>query len=170
MKYVNKFVWLAVLFAGSSSAAELALNVEIPRLNVAEYHKPYVGIWIENSRRQATQVAVWYDVEMANQEGEEWLKDMRQWWRRGGRALELPVDGLSGATRGPGVHQLQTELTDAIKNLPEGEYTLRIEAAREVGGRELLSLTFSLPLETNEFPIQARGNSELGLATLNLSE
>src|SRR5690554_1506554 len=170
MKYMNKFAWLALLFAGATSAAELSVDIEIPRLSVAEYHKPYVGVWIENSRRQATQVAVWYDLEMANEEGEEWLEDMRQWWRRGGRALDLPIDGLSGATQGPGVHRIQTQLTDAISELPDGDYTLNVEAAREVGGRELLSIAFSIPLETNTFPKQAQGESELGLITLSLSK
>ncbi len=39
-------------------------------------------------------------------EGTKWLKDMRQWWRKSGRELQMPVDGLSGATRAPGEHQL----------------------------------------------------------------
>ena len=39
-------------FAGAAvgapaMAADLAVTVEIPRLSVAEYHKPYVAIWVE---------------------------------------------------------------------------------------------------------------------------
>ena len=36
-----------LLLPFSVSAAELALDVEIPRLDVAEYHRPYVAVWIE---------------------------------------------------------------------------------------------------------------------------
>src|SRR5690606_31442607 len=81
-------------------AADLTLKLNIPRLNVAEYHKPYVAIWIERPDRSvAANLAVWYDLKLKNKEGEKWLKDMRQWWRRTGRELEMPVDGVSGATR-----------------------------------------------------------------------
>ena len=48
-------------------------------------------------------LAVWYDVRTKtnNPEGEgtKWLKDMRQWWRRGGRDLSVPIDGVTSATR-----------------------------------------------------------------------
>lgn len=149
-----------------ANASDVVLDIELPRLNVAEYHKPYVGIWIENSRRQSTQVAVWYDVGMANQEGQEWLKDMRQWWRRGGRSLSLPVDGLSGATQGPGAHSIETQLNDAIEALEPGEYTLRVEASREVGGRELLEVAFRVPINESQLPITAEGSSEINHITL----
>ena len=33
--------------AMNAVAADLTLKVEVPRLNVAEYHKPYVAIWLE---------------------------------------------------------------------------------------------------------------------------
>ncbi len=28
-------------------AAEMNVSIEIPKLNVAEYHRPYVAIWLE---------------------------------------------------------------------------------------------------------------------------
>ena len=92
-------------------AADLALKVEIPRLAVAEYHRPYVAIWIEKPDQSfAGNLAVWYDIKMRNNEGTKWLKDMRAWWRKSGRELNMPVDGLSGATRAPGEHSLQTRV------------------------------------------------------------
>ena len=75
------------------SASSVQLSVELPRLQVAEYHKPYVAVWLEDEKRNATHVKVWYDVAMENEKGEEWLADLRQWWRRGGRKLD-PCHGL----------------------------------------------------------------------------
>src|SRR5690606_8427135 len=89
-------------------AADMALKVEIPRLTVAEYHRPYVAIWIEKPDQSfVSNLAVWYDIKLRNNEGTKWLKDMRAWWRKSGRELTMPVDGLSGATRAPGEHSVQ---------------------------------------------------------------
>jgi hypothetical protein len=161
---------LLVAASAPSFASDLSVSVELPRLQVAEYHKPYVAVWIENdSNKVVSNLAVWYDVDMRNNEGEKWLKDMRQWWRRTGRNLDLPVDGMSGATRGPGTHQMRFSLEQAqLQNLPAGNYRLRVEAAREVGGRELINLPFTWP-QTKTTTFKQAGNSELGaiLFTIN---
>jgi len=74
---------LAASAAGSAGAADLSLNVEIPNLPVAEYHRPYVAIWIEGPDQAiAANLAVWYQV---RGDHTKWLPDLRQWWRRGGR-------------------------------------------------------------------------------------
>lgn len=158
---------LSVCSSAMATASEVTLTVTLPRLNVAEYHAPYVAVWIEDEQRQATQVAVWYDVAMANGEGQQWLKDLRQWWRRGGRALSMPVDGLTGATRGPGQHTVSTRLTAALSSLPPGQYQLVVEAAREVGGREVLQLPVTLPLTAQQLPSEITGQSELGAIRLH---
>ena len=91
-----------VVLALPASAADIAIKVEIPRLAVAEYHRPYVAIWIERPDQSvAANLAVWYDVKLKNNEGTKWLKDMRQWWRKSGRELAMPADGLSSPTRAP---------------------------------------------------------------------
>src|SRR5690606_10392837 len=107
--------------------------------DVAEYHRPYTAIWIEQEGKGVvTHLAVWYAVEMDDEEGEDWLKDIRQWWRRAGRSLELPIDGVSGATRAAGVHTLIfIEGAAPLGKLPPGNYRLMVEATREVGGREI---------------------------------
>jgi hypothetical protein len=140
---------------------DLSLTIEIPRLDVAEYHRPYVAAWIERpDRTVAANLAVWYDTEMRNDEGETWLKDLRQWWRRTGRSLDMPVDGVSGPTRPPGKHALTFSTSDeALKALADGEYNVVVEAAREVGGREMLRIPFTLG-KTSSTAIS--GETELG--------
>ena len=154
------------LAAVPSVAGELLVSIEIPRLSVAEYHRPYVAAWLERADQRVTNLAVWYEVEKRGGEGTKWLKDMRQWWRKSGRELTMPIDGLSGATRPPGRHQLAFSTDKApLAGLEEGEYNLVIEAAREVGGHELIRLPFRWPAKA---PLNgtAKGETELGTVAL----
>jgi hypothetical protein len=150
-------------------AAELNVSVEIPRLQVAEYHRPYVALWLEKTdQSHVADLAVWYDVKLKDKEGEKWLKDLRQWWRRSGRSLELPVDGVSAATRAVGSHSLTFDDSKApLKDLPPGDYRLVVEAAREVGGRELLRVPFSWPATAKQTH-KAQGESELDAISITL--
>ncbi|CAG9182948.1 DUF2271 domain-containing protein [Cupriavidus pinatubonensis] len=157
----------AVPLTGSAFAADMNVKVEIPRLNVAEYHRPYVAVWVERADQSpAATLAVWYDVK--NKEGTKWLKDMRQWWRKAGRDMQMPADGISGATRAPGEHTLTfTEGKAPLGKLPAGNYQLVVEAAREVGGRELLRVPFTWPPQS-ALTARARGEHELGGVTVDL--
>ncbi|MPY73773.1 MAG: DUF2271 domain-containing protein [Alphaproteobacteria bacterium] len=160
---------LGSLLAGPALAASIKAEVEIPRLSVAEYHKPYVGMWIERADHSvAANLAVWYDTDMRDDEGVKWLKDLRQWWRRIGRATEVPIDGVSGATRPPGTHDVSFEIgAKAISALPPGDYTFVIEAARELGGRELIRVPFQWPQRAKQ-SMNARGEHELGRVTVTI--
>ncbi len=147
----------------AADPGKATLAIEVPRLQVAEYHRPYVAAWLtEAGSGDITNLAVWYQLDV---EGEEWLKDMRQWWRRTGRGLDVPVDGVTGATRPPGNHP--ADVAAHFDDLEPGSYTLLIEAAREVGGRELLELSFEWPV-AEPLRLQAQGESELGAVVLEL--
>ncbi|RZJ03250.1 MAG: DUF2271 domain-containing protein [Rubrivivax sp.] len=164
-------VALGAMLGAPAFAAGLGVNVEIPRLSVAEYHRPYVAVWIERADNSVpATLAVWYDVKMRGAEGEgtKWLKDMRQWWRRTGRELQMPVDGVSGATKPAGKHQISvTEGSNPLPKLPAGSYKLVVEASREVGGREVVTIPFTWPPAKAE-QLQGQGSSELGAIALEL--
>jgi len=151
-------------------AADMNLTVEIPTLTVAEYHRPYVAVWIEREDHSvAANLAVWYDVKKKDGEGTKWLKDMRQWWRRSGRDQTMPIDGVSGATRPAGQHQLRfTDGKAPLGTLPAGHYELVVEAAREVGGRESQRIAFDWPAGASTH-LSARGTEELGQISLDLN-
>lgn len=163
-----------IILTGAAASASMAaqaqtmeVNVEIPRLNVAEYHRPYVAMWLEAPGAPARTLQVWYDVDMAKNEGTKWLRDMRQWWRASGRSLRLPADGVSGATRAPGRHRVAFQPgRGPLGTLTPGQYVLVVEAAREVGGREMLRLPFSWPPKPGA-AASARGTSELGAVSLS---
>lgn len=150
-------------------AADMNIKVEIPRMTVAEYHRPYVALWIEGADQSFVRnLAVWYDLKLKDNEGNKWLKDMRQWWRKSGRELDMPVDGLSGATRAPGEHQVTfNSAKSGLDKLPAGEYALVVEAVREVGGRELLRVPFQWPAKAAQ-SASAKGTHELGNVSINI--
>lgn len=160
---------LGALIGTPALAGDLSVNIEIPRMNVAEYHRPYVALWLERADQSfAANLAVWYDVKTQNNKGAEWLKDMRQWWRKSGRELQMPVDGISGATRAPGEQQLAFSGSKTpLNHLPAGDYRLMVEAAREVGGRELIAIPFQWPAKSPQ-SLNAKGEHELGAITLEL--
>lgn len=158
-----------LLFATSPAlAAGLDVSLTIPTLKVAEYHRPYIAIWLEPASGEAKSLAVWYDMKLKDKEGEKWLRDVRTWWRKSGRTLSFPVDGVSGATRAPGTHKISfTAGKGPLGTLAPGQYELVIEAAREVGGRELLRFPFQWPPKGAEV-VKAAGSSELGAVTVTL--
>ena len=154
-----------------AEAADLDLRIELPKLPVAEYHKPYVAAWIERDDGSVVStVALWYEVRSRNNEGEKYLKDLRQWWRRAGRDLKVPADGITGATRAPGEQQLA--LVDGRAPMPKleaGKYKLMVEAAREGGGRESLALPFAWPAGAGTVA-SAQGREELGAVSLRVTQ
>lgn len=151
-------------------AGDFEVTIEIPRINVSEYHRPYVAIWIQDKDRHAVaNLSVWYQMtESKEGVGTKWLPDLRQWWRRSGRSLEMPVDGVSAATRPAGNHTLVFAHSDApLAKLPPGDYSLMVEASREVGGRELVSIPFTWPAQVRQVG-KAAGKKELGDVTLTI--
>lgn len=150
-------------------AADLQLRIEIPKFAVAEYHKPYVAAWIErDDGAVVSTVALWYEVRARNNEGEKYLKDLRQWWRRAGRDLKVPADGITGATRTPGEQQVVvSEGKGPIPKLAAGSYKLIVEAAREGGGRESVALPFTWP--ASGALAKAQGKEELGVVSLDVA-
>lgn len=155
-------VLAAPVFAAAPGTMDVTVN--IPRLKVAEYHKPYVAIWVEKDGLKARTVAVWYDYDMKANEGTKWLRDVRQWWRAAGRSMTFPANGVSGATRAPGAHKISFSRAQ-LGAIAPGQYTLVIEAAREVGGRELLRIPFTWPAKAGAGG-RAAGTTELGAVSV----
>ena len=158
---------LGTLLIAPTHAAEISINVEIPRINAAEYHRPYVAVWVEGEgQKSVADLAVWYQqTEGKEGHGTKWLPDLRQWWRKSGRTLKVPVDGVTGPTRPVGKHAIKFDHKHpSLAKLPAGSYTLVVEAAREVGGRELLKIPFDWKGEPSNG--SAQGKTELGKVTL----
>lgn len=155
-----------MLVTPALAGTEIEITVEIPRLSVAEYHRPYAAIWIEKPDQSvAADLAVWYMLQNSakGEQGSIWLKDLRTWWRKSGRNQTMPIDGVSGATKPPGVHKLSFRNTSPqLKSLAPGEYQLVVELVREVGGRELVRVPFTWPAAKTAATGKVRGSHEVG--------
>lgn len=150
MKNLLTFFTISLLIQ-PSFAASFNINVSIPKMKTAEYHAPYVAIWVENNESKAVEdIAVWH-------EKNKWLKDLRTWWRRSGRYATIPIDGITGPTRRPGQYTINWNSAE----LPDGNYAIVFESVREVGGREKIKLPFTLPIK-NTITKSAQGKTELG--------
>jgi hypothetical protein len=156
---MRKSLILAVGVVAAPASAG-TLTVTIPSKSVAEYHKPYVAAWIEPTGGGAARtLAVWYDVKKGgNEPGTKWLSDLRTWWRKGGRSMKMPADGVSGVTRAPGAYRIPIPA-----DLKPGSYTVYVEAAREDGGREIVSVPLTVPTKN----ASAKGRTELGAISVS---
>jgi hypothetical protein len=142
----------------ATSALAGTISVTIPTLTVAEYHRPYIAGWIEPAAGGPAQtVFVWYQTRKGSEPGTKWLADLRTWWRKGGRSLSLPADGIGGATKTPGTYQIPLPA-----GLKPGPYKLFVEAARETGGRELVTVPLTIPATS----AKVSGKTELGAVTV----
>jgi hypothetical protein len=169
MKLAPLVTAAAALCATPALGANLRVDLEIPRIQAAEYNQPYVAIWIERPDQTAvTNLAVWYDTDLRNNEGLTWLSELRTWWRKIGRDTTLPADGVSGATRAPGLNGASfIGGQRPLRDLQQGRYNIVIEAAREMGGREVVRVPFDWNGQAQT--ISARGTSEIGAVTVTIT-
>ena len=148
------------LMATVAVGAEQRVKVQLtqPELDVNPYHRPYVAVWVETPEREPIKtLAVWH-------EQDKWLKDLRQWWRKIGRDLQ-GLDGNSGATEKPGIYTIYWDGKDSKgKTLPNGEYLINIEAAREEGGRSYMRERIHLGSESE---IIVAAEAEIGPVRIN---
>lgn len=174
-------LWMALSLLVSAQAEELKVTIEQPALDVNPYHRPYVAIWLETSNRKGVvTLALW-------REQSDWLKDLRQWWRKLGRAgysngvyrvekydskdkvsqsldsdyRTTELDGSTGATRKPGVYTLTFDTENIAEELPAGEYYLNVESSREEGGRDFIRQKIKLGTDEPQ-QYEGRGSFEMG--------
>ena len=83
-------------------------------------------------------------------------------------ADEFPEMAMSRTLHPRGEVHLDAADAFALSDLPEGDYQLVVEAAREVGGREVVRLPFQWPATGNK-TVRADGEQELGRVQLRLA-
>jgi hypothetical protein len=166
------FAAAAALIAGLASASEMNVAVELPKLEVAEYHRPYLAMWIEREDQDfVANLSVWsQDKKGGGESGTKWLNELRTWWRKNGREQSrFPIDGVTGPTRPAGIQQLKFAGDKApLASLAPGKYRLVVEAARENGGREVVRVPFEWPAKSAQ-SLTSKGTRELGTVALNVS-
>lgn len=138
--------WHRLLAAESGQPAQspwpqpLVIDYEIPVQDVARYRAPYLAVWITKpDGSPVRQLLVLGD-------RSRYLQALPQWWRLYGRDDEAAVHGIARPTRQPGHYRVQWDgLDDAGRPCPPGDYRIEVEAAREHGGRQRLTLPLRAP-------------------------
>ncbi len=163
----HSFALTAAAAAMPALSAELTLKIQLPRMDLAEYHRPYVAAWVQKASDEsyAGNIALWYDVKKRDNGGAKWLKDMRTWWRKSGHDTAV-VDGVTGATRSAGENAINLLDAKAVAGLAPGQYEVVVEAARENGGREVLRVPFEWPVKKAQSS-KVQGQGELGSVAID---
>lgn len=145
---------LALLLLGATQVQAQQVNIELTLPAGAQY-RPYVAVWVENAKQQQVRtLAVW-------RKEDDWLKDMRRWWRKAGRYDQGELDAVTSATRKPGQYRVQWDGTDLQgQPLASGEYRINVEAAREHGSRSLVQQRIQLGGEAARYHLKP--TEELG--------
>lgn len=160
---VMPLLCLGLAHSSATALAEslpVSITFELPRPESSEYHRPYVAVWIEQNNKAVRTLSVW-------QKEDDWLKDIRRWWRKAGRYGAAEVDGVTGATRAPGTYQLSWDGKDQNGAMVEGDYTILLEASRENAGRDLHKIRVTPGDKTT---YHAAGKPEIGPVEISLGK
>lgn len=146
-----------------NSKYELAVNIEIAKIEGARVHAPFVAVWVEDENGNTVRnLAVWYSKP-------KWLRDLRSWHRGNGTAYAADAEKMSSigsATRSAGKYTLKWDGKDDKGALVKaGKYTVYIEAAREHGTHQLMSSEMNF--DGSAKLINLTGNVEIATASLD---
>lgn len=127
---------LFILVIPTASSAEVTTikmeaSIEIPRFET-KTENPYIALFSKNSASE-------YRTYRVLKERYKWVKDLKVFWRKIARSDRSLVDAHSGATRKAGAFKVQFELLMNVGERIE-DVVFYLEAAREKGGREILSI------------------------------
>lgn len=135
------------------SGFQANLTLELPKIASADYRAPYVVVWITDAQKNLVRsLQVWGNKP-------KWMDTNYVWWRRHGRKME--VDSIAQPSRKPGEYRLMWDgKNDAGQQLPAGEYTVHVEAAREHGDHSYQQLPLKVaPMASQQ---QVNADKELG--------
>lgn len=141
-------------------SASMDIQLELPKIETSMYARPYVAVWIEDAKRNPVRtIQLWVGKD-------EWLKDLRSWWRKVGRYDRELVDAVTSATRPAGEYRFVWDgLDDNGNRVEQGTYIFYIEVVREHGGRNYIRQ--KVQLGESDFTHQLVPTQETGTITLN---
>jgi thiamine biosynthesis lipoprotein len=135
------------------------------------YRRPYVAVWVED--KDGFPVKTLSLFLMADNPGPRWHRDLRRWYSSDQMRLLVDQKKLIGTiskpTSNPGSYKVGWDGSDDNgKPLPDGKYTLYIEAAREHGTYQLMKSPFTLG--TGDFELKLEGNIEIKAASMSFKK
>ena len=140
--------------------ASMDVQLTIPTIGTTKTLRPYVAVWVEDSAKKSVRtIELWVG-------RDDWLKDLRSWWRKVGRNDRALVDAVTSASRPAGKYRFTWDgLDDNGKRVEQGEYTFYVEVVREHGGRNILRQ--KIQLGEKNFTKQLKATEETGIISLN---
>ena len=139
---------------------ELLITFELNAIS-GNTHRPFAAIWVENEKKQAIRnLALWYNKT-------KWIPDLRNWYRINGESFKADKDSyasVTGATRSPGKYTIKWDGKDDKGNyVPQGNYTILIESAKEHGTDEIIRQPMELKKALKK--VTNAGNVEISNVT-----
>ena len=139
--------------------AKFAFTYEIPDLEVTDYRKPYVSIWLtDNQNNPIKQLVLLGD-------SERWWQESRRWWRKVGRKNESMFIHVAQAKRKPGQYTTSWLGEDDFgMPIEDEQLILHVEVSREDGDISYQRISFSQDKPTT---LTKKAKGEIG--ELNLT-
>ncbi len=134
------------------------IDYTVPRFTSSlRLYPPYVTIWITDAAGEPVRSLVFHAAR------ERWMRENYVYWERVGKDNPKIVDAITRPTRGPGAYSFTWDgRDDNRKPVPQGRYTVNIEASREGGGHSIQRIPVDLGAAPASFGIEA--DEELGMA------
>ena len=132
------------------------------------YRRPYVAVWVEDDQGRAVRtLSLW--VSSGGAGPFQWLPDLKRWYQADNERKKTEkkevLFTVSRPTRPPGKYKVIWDGKDNNgKQLPCGEYTVTVEAAREHGTYQ--SIRKKVALEGKLFTEELKGNVEIKSASI----
>ncbi len=118
---------------------------------------PYVTIWVSNEAGDAVRTLAYYA------DKQRFMRENYVFWEQIGGANPALVASVTRPTRPPGAYSLTWDgHDDSGKPVPQGRYTVNIEASREHGGHNIERI--EIQLGTNPATASAPAQAEIGAA------
>jgi hypothetical protein len=140
---------------------ELAINLELMKFE-GRSRRPFVAIWVEdNNKKTVKTLALWFNKP-------RWLPDLKEWFRKNSDTYQNgseDVFSIGTATRPAGSYTIKWDgKNDDGALVPEGNYTVYIEVAREHGTYQLLKQEVSCKNKPQQFTLKP--NEEVASASV----
>lgn len=145
---------------GGQGEAQLEIDYQIPQLQAQRYFAPYLALWVAQSDGTPVRQLLVLGTRS------RYLQSLPQWWRQYGRDDLPAIQGIARPTRLPGQYSVAWDgRDDRGQRVAPGRYLLQVEAARQAGGHEFLSLPFAFG-SGERMSQHLQGSSEIGAITL----
>ena len=141
---------------------ELVVSLQLATVEGVRIHRPFVAVWVIDAyKKPVKQLAVWYGKS-------RWLTELSSWhyaYYQDFSAGNSSIMSTTSATRPPGKYTLRWDGRDDKGNLlPQGSYTVYMEAAREQGTHQLMSKEIIIQKPQH---IDMAGGTEIAAASLD---